>query len=151
MGIASSARPLEMRSIVFHLPHTGMGSVVTYTPGAVRRRRSTTRPPPCQAVTVTHCASLAALAGVRWKVAATIRCGPLLRVLNRAVALRGVPAFIGNGQAMQASASAPASPATQAGAGVQAGADERPRARAPPMQPPSTPPARAASGPAPGA
>src|ERR1700730_10541745 len=107
-----------MRSIVFHLPPTGMGSVVVYTPGAVRRRRSTTKPPPCQAVTVTHWASLAAFAGARWKVPATVLCGPVLSVLSCAVALMGAPAFIGSGQAMQAIASAPARLGIQTGAAL---------------------------------
>src|ERR1700704_1883668 len=106
-------------------------------------------PPPCQAVTVTHWASLAAFAGERGKVPAPVLCAPEFSVVSRALALIGVPTFIGIGQAMQAIARAPASPATQAGAGVEAGpvALGGPRSSAPPMQPPSTPPASPASGP----
>lgn len=71
---APSSDPLWRRTIVFHVPFTGIGSVVRYTPSPRGSRRSTCRrSPPYHAVTVSQSASRAAEAGSTLTIALASR------------------------------------------------------------------------------
>jgi hypothetical protein len=72
--MAASERPSWTRSIAFQSPSTGIGFVVRKVPSPVRSRRSTCRPPPCHAVTVTHAASSVMAAGSTRTVAPPSLC-----------------------------------------------------------------------------